>query len=56
MIQLGWRYYVAFASSVIYPRNQLGLNETYCKCTDRQHLSDTFLIRSDLKQGDVFSP
>jgi len=54
MIQLGLRYCVAFALSVIYPRNQLGVNETCSKCTDRQHLSDTFLIRNDLKRGHVF--
>jgi hypothetical protein len=40
--------------SVVYPQNHLGVNETCSEGTDTQHLSDSFLIRNDLKQGDVF--
>jgi hypothetical protein len=32
------------------------LNETYSKVRIRKHLSDSFPIRNDLKQGDALSP
>jgi hypothetical protein len=32
------------------------LNETYSKVRIGKHLSDSFLIQTDLKQGDALSP
>jgi hypothetical protein len=35
---------------------KLGLNETYSKVRIGKHLSKSFLIQNDLKQGDAPSP
>jgi hypothetical protein len=32
------------------------LNETYSKVRIGKHLSDSFLIQNDLKEGDALSP
>jgi hypothetical protein len=34
---------------------EMSLNETYSKVLIDQHLSDTFPIQNDLKQGDALS-